>query len=35
VIGADGRILALHRSAIDAATVSEKIMPALRTGALN
>ncbi len=32
VIGADGRILALHRSPIDAATVSEKIMPALERG---
>jgi cytochrome c biogenesis protein CcmG/thiol:disulfide interchange protein DsbE len=35
VVGADGRILALHRSALDAATVSEKIMPALSRGAAN
>lgn len=33
VIGADGRILALHREPMDAATVSEKIMPALERGA--
>ena len=32
VIGADGRIVALHRSPLDAAAVSEKVMPALERG---
>lgn len=34
VIGADGRILALHRQPLDAAAVSATIMPALERGAL-
>ncbi|MEJ0022368.1 MAG: DsbE family thiol:disulfide interchange protein [Alphaproteobacteria bacterium] len=35
VVGADGRILALHRSALDAETVNQKIMPAISKGAFN
>lgn len=33
VVGPDGRILALHRQPLDAAAVSEVIMPALARGA--